>query len=977
MKSLRNIAVVFAVSLLAVSAHSQVRVISAASFSNQTTIVSLKVVDSLTNDPISYVSVYLVPVKDTIITNFAITDSTGSALMRDVAVGGYKVNAELIGYKPYCKEIYFRNWREDLGTIKLQEDIEWLNAAKIVAAGNPVEVKGDTIVFNAAMFKVGENSMLEDMLKKMPGFEVSSDGKVKLNGESIEKITVGGRTFFFDDPSVAVKNLPAKIVDKVKVIDQEGRDARITGIEGERKKVMDLDLKEEYKKGFFGNIALNAGTSIVPDDPDGKALVEGRDLLFNGNLLASRYTEKDQLTFFAEGSNVDVDGLYFVSYSSSDDILPTEPGLTTSGSAGLNWSNTGMKNFETAAMAKYSNSETDSRSRKSRTTLLQGNVPDIRTDSESQSLNSKEQVGIQFELKDSEAKKKDWYLDFSPSVTFNRSKGRSERTSATQSAAGELINDSYSLSGSHSNAFSTSANLSGGISKLGKNKGNSLSFRAGYSFSDSESYSSEYTRLEYGSGLSDIKDMSYDGNSRSFSLNGMLNYVQRLSEKSRLSAVGSYNFSRSGSERDAFDLPEGAGQPIPNEYYSSFSNTTYNRANLRLLYQYHKDAHNIQAGFRGEAMKKVTTARSLGVTTTSGADEILWNWSPSLNYSYRKGQNNFRAAYNGSTTQPNQSRILPVLNIGDRTNISAGNIYLKPSISHSLGFSAFGSNKESYSSWNISLQGGLNQRQFVTASWMDEKGVRNSFQVNSAKPSSNIMLYSVWSSSFGKDKQFTFGISPHVNWNSAVSYQAQGRLKGFDVDNFDYTSFIREFWGSTDEGENFYSGKSGFRESRTRSVYISSSVYFAYKSDGLSFTLSESPSWRISRYSVDPTANLNVFDNSISLSAEYYTPGQWEFDNYLAYSTHHGYSDGYGDPVLTWNFNVSKSVKAFTFSFSINDILNQRTSLSRTVQEDFVEDSYHNILGRYFLFGIKWNFGKMNAAQGRKAQGVQFDMMNL
>ena len=976
MKSLRNIAVAIAAVLLAVSAHAQVRVVSASAFSNQTTQVSLKVVDSLSNEPISYVSVYLVPVKDTIITNFAITDSTGSALIRDVAIGGYKVNAELIGYKPYCKEIYFRNWREDLGTIKLQEDIEWLSAAKIVAAGNPVEVKGDTIVFNAAMFKVGENSMLEDMLKKMPGFEVSSDGQVKLNGEPIEKITVGGRTFFFDDPSVAVKNLPAKIVDKVKVIDQEGRDARITGIEGERKKVMDLDLKEEYKKGFFGNIALNAGTSIVPDDPDGKALVEGRDLLFNGNVLASRYTEKDQLTFFAEGSNVEVDGLYFVSYSSSDDILPTEPGLTTSGSAGLNWSNTGMKNFETAAMAKYSIGETDSRSRKSRTTLLSGN-PDIRTDSESQSLNSKEQVGVQFELKDNEAKKKDWYLDFSPSVTFNRSKCRSERTSGTQSAAGELVNDSYSLTGSHSNTFSTSANLSGGLSKLGKDKGNSLTGRIGYSFSNSESYSSEYTRLEYGSGLSDIKDMSYDGDSRSFSINGMLNFVQKLTDKARLSVRGSYSFSRSGSERDAFDIPEQAGQPVPNDYYSSFSNTTYNRAGANALYQYRNGAHNLQAGLRGEAMKKVTTARSLGVTTTSGADEILWNWSPELSYSYRKSQNNFNVRYSGNTTQPNQARILPVLNINDRTNISAGNIYLKPSISHTFYISGWGSNKEKYSSWDATVRAGLNQRQFVTASWMDEKGVRNSFQVNSAKPSSIISLYCVWDSRFGKEKQFSIGISPNVNWNSAVSYQAQGRLKGFDVDNFDYTGFIREFWGNTDEGENFYSGKSGFRESRTRSVHMGSSFYLRYKNDYLSLWLSESPFWRINRYTVDPTANTDVFDNSISLSAEYYTPGQWEFDNYLAYSTHHGYSDGYGDPVFTWNFNVSKSVKAFTFSFSINDILNQRTSLSRTVQEDFVEDSYRNILGRYFLFGIKWNFGKMNAAQGRKAQGVQFDMMNL
>lgn len=964
---------VLAATLLSVPLHAQMVV----GFANQTSEIKMKVVDSLTNEPLSYVSVYLVPVKDTIITNFAITDSTGSIRIRDVAVGGYTVNAELLGYKPWTKERYLKNWFEDLGTIKLQEDKEWLDAAKIVAAGNPVEVKGDTIVFNAAMFKVGENSMLEDMLKKMPGFEVSSDGKVTLNGESIDKITVGGKTFFFDDPSVAVKNLPAKIVDKVKVINQESDNARFTGIEGERTKVMDLELKEEFKKGFFGNAGLYGGTSLAPDEPDTRKLQETRNLLYNGNLLASLYNEKDQLSIIANGYNVEAgDVVYIMSSSSSgEDVMPVDnAGLTTSCTAGLNYNTTAIKNFETSAMAKYKHTGNNARSMKSRTTLMSG-TPDIITNSESSSNSSRDQAGVSFELVNLKANK-NWYFSFSPSISFSGGDGSSMNTSSTNSAAGEMMNNSYSLTTSSSDSFSTSGRVAGGINKLGKSKGNSIVATLSYSLSNTESTSTEHSSLYGGSGLIDAKNLLYDGTSSSLSLRGTLEYVQKLTAKAKLSLTGSYRYGRNSSDRDAFDIIDKDSKRA-NDYYSSFSNTTDNSASASLLYQYRSGAHNLQAGFTGEATNKVTTARSLGVTTTSGLDEILWSWTPNLRYSYRREQTTFSANYRASTTQPNQARVLPVLNLSNRTNLSAGNIYLKPSLNHTLGFGLDRSDRERYFSCSANFNSSIMQRQFVTASWLDESGVRNSFQVNSAKPSVNMRLIGFLSARPGEKKMFTLGSNPSVVWNSAVSYQAQGRLKGFDVENFDYNKFISEFWGTTDAGENFYSGRSGFRESRTRSVHISAPVSLAFRYEEITLSLFESPNWSITRYSVDPSANTNIFRNSISLYAEYTTPDGWEFDNQISYTTFRGYSDGYGDPYTNWDFEINKSIKAFTFSLSINDILNQRTNLTHVSQEDYIEDSYKNILGRYFLIGVKWNFGKKNAAQGRNAQSAQIRMMGL
>ena len=178
---------------------------------NANTDVRLTLKDLKSSQPIPWASVYLIPAGDTTITHFALSDDKGDVLLKEVPVGKYELNAEIIGYTPH-KKIYTikAHWDAyDLGIIKMEENPEFLEASTVSAIGNPVTVKKDTIEFNASSFRVGENAMLEDLLKKMPGMEVADDGTVTLNGEKIDKITVGGKTFFFNDPTAALKNLPA------------------------------------------------------------------------------------------------------------------------------------------------------------------------------------------------------------------------------------------------------------------------------------------------------------------------------------------------------------------------------------------------------------------------------------------------------------------------------------------------------------------------------------------------------------------------------------------------------------------------------------------------------------------------------------------------------------------------------------------------------------------------------------------------
>ena len=214
--------------------------------------IKASVVDSLTNEPVAFASVYVVPSKDTVITNFTLTDATGKATLDEVPFGSYVFHVEMMGYKPFVKERYFREAEVDMGTIKLQVDENFLQAATVTDVGNPIVVKKDTVEFNASSFRVGANAMLKDLLKRMPGMEVTEDGKVKFNGEEIDKLTVGGRTFFFNDQSTALNNLPAAVVDKIRVIDRETEQARATGVsDGEREKVLDVALKKEYEQNML------------------------------------------------------------------------------------------------------------------------------------------------------------------------------------------------------------------------------------------------------------------------------------------------------------------------------------------------------------------------------------------------------------------------------------------------------------------------------------------------------------------------------------------------------------------------------------------------------------------------------------------------------------------------------------------------------------------------------------------------------
>lgn len=934
---------------------------------NANTDVKLTLKDSKSSKPISWASVYLIPAGDTTITHFALSDDKGDVLLKEVPVGKYELNAEIIGYNPHKKVYTIKaHWDAyDLGIIKMEENAEFLDAATVSAIGNPVVVKKDTIEFNASSFRVSENAMLEDLIKKMPGMEVADDGTVTLNGEKIDKITVGGKTFFFNDPTAALKNLPAKIVDKIKVIDKTKDEAAGSGIvtKDDKEKVMDVELKEEYTEGWYGNARLGGGSTLNPESDS--RLIDDRGLLYNGNAMVTGYTEKDQVIFIGNAFNAiepGADVAYFSRGSTSGDFSSLG-GLNSTAQAGVNFNTSRIKDMESTLNVNYKNNGKVDRKLSSRTTF-QPEGPDVLTDGSYDGSGTQNQVSASIEVKSKENDK--YYLYIMPSVGYS-SESVSASNSSVTSADGSRINSSEASTVSSGKNIYTNNSIYFGLKELGK-KHRSFSFGAQYSFNRSDKNSHEVTAMN-SLGQDSVKDLFYDSDLNSTSGGVSMTYSEPLADRWIAEIGAQTRYYRNKDLRNAAD-PDGTY----NDYYSSMSDNRYISNRGALTVQYDNDTTTVQFGVMADVVQNMVRAKSMGVETITGKGEWLVNVSPFVYYNYKKEGTNVSVYYTGMENRPSATSMAPALNISNPVQITAGNIYLKPQYTHYTHAALNTNNRETFAFFSMFLSGQMTTRSAVQASWMDASGVRYAVPVNSRKPQSTAYIYLSYSRPVTKDRQLTLQVGPYANYTGGTSYQATSKLDGLDLQSFDYYSFMSEFWGDA-SGDRFYSGQSEFAESRTRTLVWGSEFKLKYSIEKLDASLTYGMSNRFSRYSLDPTANINNWTHNVQTDILYRPGKDWEIGTDLTYRFYRGFTNGFGQPEWRWNMQVSKSIKAVTLGIKVADILNQSRDLRRTVSEEYVEDTYSNILGRFFIFSVSFNFGKMNAKKNKNIEGAMWDMM--
>ena len=281
-------------------------------------------------------------------------------------------------------------------------------------------------------------------------------------------------------------------------------------------------------------------------------------------------------------------------------------------------------------------------------------------------------------------------------------------------------------------------------------------------------------------------------------------------------------------------------------------------------------------------------------------------------------------------------------------------------------------NRQTFSFINLFLNGRSTQRSIVYASWFDENGIRYAVPVNSSTPSYGADLHANYSRPLDVAKTLTLQLGGNVSYNNNLSYQATQFLPGIAIDEFDYNAFMDKFWGKDHTGEVFYSGQSGFQESKMRTLGWSAHLSLRYNLDKLSLGTEVRTDNSRSRYSLDPTANMNTWKHNFKGDVLYQPGLGWEFKTDASYRMYRGYANGYGEPELQWNASIGKTIGKWTLSVNVYDILNQTRNLQRSTSAEYTEDTYRNVMGRYFLINLSFNFGKMNASKNNAVQNAMY-----
>jgi outer membrane receptor protein involved in Fe transport len=247
-----------------------------------------------------FATVMLLNPKDSALINFTRGDDKGYFEFKNVKNSEYVLKISFVGYIPYQLTVLpSANAVNDLGGLRMKPITKELMEVVIRTAKAPLSIRGDTIEYNASSFKVPPGSTVEDLLRRLPGIEVDAEGNIKAQGKDVKKLYVDGKTFFGDDPKAATKNLDAETISKVQVFNEKSEQSKLTGVDdGKKEKAMNLELKEEYKKGSCGKLTVAGGND--------------ERWALRGNY--NRFNKKEQFSVIGYGNNINQTGVNWEDY---------------------------------------------------------------------------------------------------------------------------------------------------------------------------------------------------------------------------------------------------------------------------------------------------------------------------------------------------------------------------------------------------------------------------------------------------------------------------------------------------------------------------------------------------------------------------------------------------------------------------------------------------------------------------------------
>jgi len=889
-------------------------------------------IDSIRNEAVEFATAALILKGNDKPSKYALSDSNGNFEIIGVSPGEYTLRVEFMGFRSVEKQIVVGNQRiTDVGNINMMEQINALESVVVSALGNPIIVKKDTIEYNASSFKTTDNDMLEDLLKKLPGIEIDADGKITANGKSISKIMIDGKTFFLNDPTLATKNLPSKIIDKVRVVDRKSEQARFTGIDdGNEETVIDLSIRPGMMNGWFGNVTGGYGT-------------EDR---YQAAGMVGNFTSKSQVSVIGNGNNTnnrafsDMAGDMMRSMRSSSGggrggikiggqtLDFGGEGITTSWMGGIN-ANTELNDGKIKLGGNYFYGSTDNiaKGRREKQNFLQDSSFYNRDTSMSQNISDGHRVALEFEWNLSEKTS----ILFRPNISIGYGSFVEENNFSTDGLTGVKINDGLSKS----TGDNESQSLSGDLlfrQRLGKpGRTFSVNFTYGYSNSDLDGKNLSET-TKYGTVSSrTVVDQSYDLNNNSYSLGARASYTEPLGKNFFMELAYKFSQNVNNSEKNSYNYnPDTDEYDLKDDVYSNTYKNTFINQQAEVNIRKNEEKYSYTVGFNVQPSS----------TESIGGDSLLKrsvvNYSPSAQFDYRFSEmSSLRVRYRGRTNQPSISQLQPVPDNSNPLYIPLGNPDLLPEFSNSLWVDFRNTNKETFRSLNFRLGATYTMDKIINKTWYEEGGIQKSQPVNEDG------IYSVFSNIMYntpiKKSKFYFMAATRFSLNNGINYSN-------DLKN------------------------------KTTSISPSQMLRLTYRGDKIETSVGGRASYSYAWYSIETNAKPATWNNSISLYANWTLPEGFNITSDLDYNFYVGYGEGMNDPSAVWNAQVSKLLfkNQGTLALKVYDILKQSRSIYRSTTDNYIEDIQNNTMEQYFMLSFTFRFGSFGKSEqdsGRRGPG--------
>ncbi|MBR5856504.1 MAG: outer membrane beta-barrel protein, partial [Bacteroidales bacterium] len=793
-----------------------------------------------------------------------------------------------------------------------------------------ITISKDTVRFDAAVFVSPDCMVLKDLLASLPGFEIDDNQQIYAFGQQVTDWKINGVSSLFESADIVINTYSVGRIKYICVYDDVSTEEEDSGIDNMEAptKAIDIILDEDALYKPTANIKFLGGYG-------------SSRFLYNSAASYTKYTAKGNLGVFISGAdNLQIEN------ETEDGI----EGMLRAYNAGFHYYTEGINSLTIKVAASYNSTHTEEDKVASRQTLF--GTSRLHSETTDYCTLDKRRAGAVAEL--ASAFDGGFYFEITPKFYYTGIESQSLFN--TEVLDGESsLNFSQSQGSMRSDEFSHSTDFYMRYSSSGK-PGRVLLFTANYFIDNRNSDIVEHTEISSlansteGAGV-EITDLLYDRKYMEKGLSGKLEYVEPIGRGWYLNAELASQYTIDELTDNVYS---GLGDAfIYDETHSAYSQSRYFLNNAHLLAQYEKGETLLQFGGYGQVVNNEVLSRTSAAGNRTGVGEHIWDWSPFVKFrSVGKHGRSVMVNYIGSSSNLSNSLLMSVPDISDPSHITFGNIYLKPGFVNNINFYYNFNSKRKFNLMYLNFNICRERRAVVDATWFDKDGVQYSVPVNAQKVTRNFSLeYNFSNIPIDRAHNLILNLSLAGERGQYYGYQAIGESNVVDVQNFDYSRFMKRFWGESADGSDFYSGRTGFRQSRTINTLITGDMNFEYGAGNFTFTLGVSATRNILKYTFDDRANMNTWVVGPYFLLEYETEGGLKFETELDYEMYDGYSPAYGEPGLMWNFYASKRFRNFTFRASVVDILDDASYLHRMVARNYVEESVAKHLGRRIMLG--------------------------